>query len=332
MEADNSSDMSDDTTHYCSIGEAMKLIAYPFYGDKRKLREFFENVDVVYELVDPNKHDILLKFVKAKITGDARSKLMVRDLTHSWELVKAILEENYATRHTLDYYACKMFSARQGKNENTASWGNKIDELQTDLREAARRVCKPEEILGAIGLINHLGKACFIQGLYNERIQTIVRSRGESILLSQAIEISLEEESAILSVKERSPSAANGPPLRCNRCNKLGHTANRCLSLDKFLVTNIKAVLSCFNCGREGHVAKDCRRKPTYKGSVGRNSMEAVLVETLSIEAVLVETLIIRAEPRARAGLGRETTEGSCRATQQLPAGTSKWLAIVHNQ
>ena len=103
---------------------------------------------------------------------------MVRDLTHSWELVKAILEENYATRRTLDYYACKIFSARQNKNESIASWGNKIDELQTDLREAARRVSKPEEILGAIGLINHLGKACFIQGLYNESIKRIVRSRG----------------------------------------------------------------------------------------------------------------------------------------------------------
>jgi hypothetical protein len=50
MEADNCSDMSD-TTQYCSIGEAMKLIAYPFDGDKRKLREFIENVDVVFELV-----------------------------------------------------------------------------------------------------------------------------------------------------------------------------------------------------------------------------------------------------------------------------------------
>ena len=48
---------------------------------------------MVFELVDPAKHDVLLKFVKGKITGDARSKLMVRDLTHSLELVSAILEE-----------------------------------------------------------------------------------------------------------------------------------------------------------------------------------------------------------------------------------------------
>ena len=41
---------------------------------------------------------------------------------HSWGLVKVILEENYVTRHTLDCYACKMFSARQGKNDSIASW------------------------------------------------------------------------------------------------------------------------------------------------------------------------------------------------------------------
>jgi len=65
MEADNSSNMPEDTTQYCSIGEAMKLIAHPFDSDRRKLREFVENVDVVFELVDLSKHDGLLKFVKA---------------------------------------------------------------------------------------------------------------------------------------------------------------------------------------------------------------------------------------------------------------------------
>jgi hypothetical protein len=59
MEADNSSKLFDDTTQYCSIRDAIKLIAHPFDSDKRKLREFIENVDVVFELVDPNKHNII---------------------------------------------------------------------------------------------------------------------------------------------------------------------------------------------------------------------------------------------------------------------------------
>jgi len=37
MDANNSSSASEDALQYCSVGEAMKLIAHPFDGDKRKL-------------------------------------------------------------------------------------------------------------------------------------------------------------------------------------------------------------------------------------------------------------------------------------------------------
>jgi len=85
MEPDHVSEDSETAydTHYCSVAEAMKLITHPFDGDKRRLREFIKNVDVAFELVHPNKHDILLKLVKRKITGDSRSNLIVRDLTIS---------------------------------------------------------------------------------------------------------------------------------------------------------------------------------------------------------------------------------------------------------
>ena len=95
--------------------------------------------------------------------------------------------------------------------------------MQTEMREAYWRVCKPEE---AVGLICHLGKACFIQELNSERIQTIVRSTCESIVLSQAVEISLEEEFALLSNREKSMAAGN--IIRCTNCNRLGQTAGKC--------------------------------------------------------------------------------------------------------
>jgi len=124
--------------------------------------------------------------------------------------------------------------------------------MQTELREAARRICRPEEILGAVGLICHLGKACFVQGLNNERIQTIVRSRGESISLSLAVEVSLEEECALLSIKEKSSTAAENI-FRCTICNRVGHTAGKCASktgpppaiarADK----RVMGVISCYN-------------------------------------------------------------------------------------
>jgi hypothetical protein len=83
---------------YCSISNAIKLINQPFDGDKRKLKEFVDYVTTAFELVNPNDHDYLLKFVETKITGEARSKLLVRDLTATWRDVKQILEENYGVR------------------------------------------------------------------------------------------------------------------------------------------------------------------------------------------------------------------------------------------
>ena len=80
-----------------------------------------------------------MKFVKTKITSDARSKLSHR--FNAYLRIRGILEENYVTQRILTM-PCKLFSARQEKGESVASWGSTIDEMQTDLTEAARRVCK----------------------------------------------------------------------------------------------------------------------------------------------------------------------------------------------
>jgi hypothetical protein len=79
----------------CSISGAMKLINVPFDGYSRKLKEFIDNVTTAFELVMLERHSLLLKFVKSKIRGDARSKQLVRDLSSTWQEVKQILEEYY---------------------------------------------------------------------------------------------------------------------------------------------------------------------------------------------------------------------------------------------
>jgi len=117
-------------THNFRDAEGMKLITYLFDGDKKWLRKFIRNVDVAFELVHPNKQEILLKFVKMKITGDASSKLIVRDLTHTWGLVKRILEQNYAVRARciIMHAECLVLERRR---ENCRFLGSRIDEIQT---------------------------------------------------------------------------------------------------------------------------------------------------------------------------------------------------------
>jgi hypothetical protein len=269
---------------YCSISEAMKLTNQPFDGDKKKLKEFIDNISTAFELIKPDQLKLLLKFVKTKITGEARSKLLVRDLTSTWADVRRILEENYGIKRTLDYYACRMFSSRQGPNENIASWSSRIDTMQSELREAAYRMCSEEEMVGAMGLINHLAKACFVHGLSNERVRTIVRAKGEMAMLSVCIDTALEEESAILSAKERGFNVGNtfkGPgtgsgfvPRDISR--GIGHPGrrvgydNRNISKSAHVVSDAAreripagnlGKIRCHACGALGHVSRFCRKK-----------------------------------------------------------------------
>jgi hypothetical protein len=70
------------------------------------------------------------------------------------------------------------------------------------------------------------------------------------------VEISLEEEGAILYIREK--SGADGNTVRCTFCSRLGHMASRCVSKDRLLPANAREVMvvinviSCFKCGEQG--------------------------------------------------------------------------------
>ena len=80
-------------------------------------------------------------------------------------------------------------------------------------------------------------------------------------MLSQAVEISLDEECAIFSIREK--SGAGGNTVRCTLCNRLGHFAGRCVTRDRLPPANARAVMSfmsCFKCGQAGNLDRDYRQ------------------------------------------------------------------------
>lgn len=99
--------------------------------------------------------------MKSRITGQAKSKILVRTATDSWSKVKDILKENYQIRRTVDYYACQLFNARQRGEEGVASWASRIDSLQSQLRESVARVMSPDLLPGAMKSIEILAKASY---------------------------------------------------------------------------------------------------------------------------------------------------------------------------
>jgi hypothetical protein len=107
----------------------------------------------------------LLKFIESKITGEDKDRLLARSERNTWEQIKAILEENYAVKRTLEYYASMLFTSKQGMGETVAQWGSKIDGMGIDLiREAGLRIEKinPHAVEGGdyISFRVHEGMIC----------------------------------------------------------------------------------------------------------------------------------------------------------------------------
>jgi hypothetical protein len=54
---------------YISVSDAFKLVAEPFSGNKRKLREFCENVEAAFGLIDPEKYNLFHKYIRTLTTA-----------------------------------------------------------------------------------------------------------------------------------------------------------------------------------------------------------------------------------------------------------------------
>jgi hypothetical protein len=141
---------------------------------------------------------LLLKFTESKITGEAKDRLLARDGRNTWEQIKSILEENYAVRQTLEYYAGVLFTSKQGVSETVAQWGSRIDNMGIDLmREARARTEKvnPRAVEGGTILVSEFMKGWFVAGLKDDRIKYIVKARGEEDTLDQLVDTVLQGES-----------------------------------------------------------------------------------------------------------------------------------------
>jgi hypothetical protein len=197
------------SSRYISVPKAVQLISKSFTGNPAELREFVQNVEAAYEVVKPLDYSLLFKFVCAKIGGEAKTKLLARTHVDNWEQAKAVLEENYSVRRTLDYYAHMAFTSKQNPNETISQRGARMDTFCGDLKRAARKhmedlVWTREKREGGGGIIDLLIRVCFIQGIHDERIKTIVKAKGSvNTPMAQLVEAVLEEESAIRSERFR---------------------------------------------------------------------------------------------------------------------------------
>jgi hypothetical protein len=106
--------MADVENEYISVFQVVKLISETFDGNLKYLCEFCEGVESASLVMHLAKHPLFLKFIESKI-GEAKDRLLARTERNTLEQVRAILEENYAIKRTLEYYAGLLFTTKRDK-------------------------------------------------------------------------------------------------------------------------------------------------------------------------------------------------------------------------
>jgi hypothetical protein len=89
---------------------------------------------------------------------------------------------------------------KQSKTESVSEWIQRIQRLGLKFREATLQNCEQDERASILTLADKLRNICFVQGLYSDRIQTIVRSRNHSSF-DDIAETTLEENQEFLRLK-----------------------------------------------------------------------------------------------------------------------------------
>jgi hypothetical protein len=212
------------------VVQAVKLISTTFDCDQRHLREFCEGVEAAGQVVHHAKQPLLLKFIESKITGEAKDRLLARTERNTWEQIRAILEENYAVKRTLEYYASVLFTTKQGVNETVAQWGSRIDKMGLDLmREARTRIEKINlrVVEGGTILVSEFMKGSFVAGLKDERIKYTIKAKGEENSLIQLVETALQEESEVKSQKFKGNQNTSNLTWPNGRIQKRLQTSNK---------------------------------------------------------------------------------------------------------
>jgi hypothetical protein len=268
--------MAEEDNVYISVVQAVKLISITFDGNPKQLREFCDGVEAARQVVHPAKQQLLLKFIESKITGEAKDRLLARTERNTWEQVRAILEENYAVKRTLEYYAGILFTTKQGANETIAQWGSRIDNMGIELmREVRTRIEKinPRAVEGGIILVSEFMKGSFVAGIKDDRIKYVVKAKGEDNSLAQLVETALQEESEVKSQRFKGTQGNiswpdqgnlggfrrdNGPQIK-REVNLV--TSKQCDNRqgNGYLARHGRKRPTCETCHKVGHVTKDCR-------------------------------------------------------------------------
>lgn len=203
------------------------IMAIPvFSGEQKELDTFINTCDLYNSLVlDANKGNLLL-IIKAKIRGEALSKVTPFEDCDTWEKLKKRIRDRIRKPVTLEFAQEDLNKISQGPNESMEDYGKKVKNKLRKLNEASRQLASTDAERAILQKANErLAISKFEQNIRDNTVRVLV-SATKNDSLDDAIQMALQKE---LMEKNKNVS-----PIKCTRCGMTNHTVETCRRKQNF--------------------------------------------------------------------------------------------------
>lgn len=197
------------------------IMAIPvFSGDQKELDTFLNTCDLYNSLVPNEQKANLLLIIKAKIRGEALTKISPFDDCNTWDDLKKRIRERIRKPVTLEFAQEDLSKVSQGTGESMNDYGKRVRNKLLKLNEASRQIANTAAERAILQKANErLAISKFEQNIRDNTVRVLVSAtKNES--LDDAIQMALQ--------KELMEKIKNVAPMKCTHCGMSNHTVESC--------------------------------------------------------------------------------------------------------
>ncbi|XP_023319373.1 uncharacterized protein LOC111694666 [Trichogramma pretiosum] len=247
------------TPSYRSIAEIEKIMPY-FDGKSMPVAQFIHDCKVAKRFLRPADHEFFIALLKARVKDGVSCYLQHKIFTSDDEIYDELKRAYAPSRGLLPDLLGNLSRARQGTDEKVVDYGFRISRLLRAASDNIRENLEPNLVPGALESAAISALASFTRGLRREVEEVVDRQNPKS--LEAVIDVAFMAEAKIADpaafdndppknfqrVRAINPSSQN--PRLCFNCNKEGHIARNCRAPRPGVI--------CRSCNKEEHIARYC--------------------------------------------------------------------------